>query len=218
MIVLKILGIILAVIALLIAVILLLPARIIIKFDEKGELYLYLKILGYPLIAEYPGKEKKEKGIVKGIADSIKKATGTSRLTDSKTLKDTLSHGGIGETLTEEIRVIISLLREVARLLPRCKVRKLKLNAVFSRDDPAEEAMDYGMACAVVYPFIGLVESFMKVLKRGLQVDMRCSFGTEAAKVTFETVIGTTVFRLAEVLVRLIIEETKNAIRQEGIK
>lgn len=218
MIVLKILGIAVAVILLLIAIILLLPSRIIVRFDEKGDIYLYLKVLGYPLIAEYPGKEKKEEGLVKEVTDRIKKATGTSRLTDVKTLKDILAHGGISETLSEELRIIAALLREVARLLPQCKLCKLKLKAVFSSDDPAEEAMDYGIACALVYPFIAFVKDFMRVSERGLQTDMRCSFGTEKATVFFEAVIGTPVFRLVGVLVRLIIEETKNAIRQEGIE
>ncbi len=217
MLVLKILGIILAVIALLIIIILLLPARILILFDENYELSLYLKVLGYPLISEYPGKEKKEKGLVKEISDSLLKATGASKLTDVEKLKETLSHGGLSETLGEELRIIISLLREVLRFLPKCVMKKLRVDAVLSEDDPAEEAMDYGLICAVVYPLIGFIESIIRFSKRAMQVNVRCSFGKEEPKAVVEAVLGTNVFRLAEVLIRLIIEETKNAIRQEGL-
>lgn len=217
MLILKILGIALAVIALLIIIILLLPARILILFDENFELSLYLKILGYPLVAEYPGKEKKEKGLAKEISDSLLKATGASKLTDTEKLRETLSHGGLSETVGEELRIIISLLREVVRFLPKCVIKKLKVDAVLSEEDPAEEAMDYGLVCAVVYPLIGFIESFIRFSKRAMQVNVRCSFGKEKPKAVVEVVIGTKVFRLAEILVRLIIEETKNAIRQEGL-
>lgn len=214
---LKILGIALAAVVLLIIIILLLPARILILFDENYELSLYLKVLGFPLLAEYPGKEKAEKGLKKEISDSLLKATGASKLTDMEKLKETLSHGGLSETVGEELRIIISLLREVVRFLPKCVMKKLKVDAVISEEDPAEEAMDFGLVCAVVYPLIGFIESFIRFSRRAMQVNVRCSFGKEEPKAVVEAVLATNVFRLAEVLVRLIIEETKHAIRQEGL-
>ncbi len=213
--VLKVIGIVLGAILLLVLLLLTLPVRIRVKLDGNGKYFFAVRILFVTLFSKYSGKPEKKKKTSKK-EPKRKKSAVSSKFSDLFGLKELFEGGDTVEALTEGLRLITNILREIRELLPGCRVTKLKVEAVISSDDPAKEAMTYGLACAAVYPFVGLIKSFMKVSEKGTEIDMRCSFGKEEAKILFETVVGTSVFMLVRAALRIFIGEAKNAVMKEG--
>lgn len=217
--VLKIVGIVLGALLLLVFLLLALPVRIKISLNGKGKYFFRVMLVFIPLFTTYSGKPKKEKKKTKkSSAETKKKSLVSSKFEGLFGLRELFVGGDTAEGITEGIRIITNVLREIWEILPGSRVEKLKVSAVFSDSDPAREAMTYGVACAGVYPFIGLVKSFMKVREKGTEVDMRCSFGTEEPSVDFELVVGASVFSLLRCALKIIIEEAKNAVMKEGNK
>ncbi len=215
--VLKIVGIVLATIVVLLMLIMMLPVRVRVKFNGVGEYFFGVKVSFIPVFSEYNGKTKKDKRKKeKKDSEKKKKDGSSSKFSDILGLRELFEGGDIFEALSEGIRIITDILREIGEMLPGCKVKKLKVSAVFSGDDPAKEAMTYGLACAAFYPFIGVIQSFMKVSEDGTEVDMRCAFGEEEASVIFETLVSASVFSLVRTAVRIIVEQVKNAVMKEG--
>ena len=215
--VLKIIGIVLGALILLVLLLLALPVRIKIKLNEKGKYFFRVMIVFIPLFTNYSGKPEKKKK-KKTSSDVKKKSVVSSKFEGLFGLRELFEGGDTAEGITEGIRIITNVLRNVWEMLPGSRVEKLKVTAVFSDSDPAREAMSYGVACAAVYPFIGLIKSFMKVRENGTEVDMRCSFGTEEPSINFEAIVGASVLSLLRCAVKIIMEEAKNAVMKEGNK
>ena len=163
-------------IALIITIILLLPIHIIIKTDEKGELFLRYKIL-FKTFGEDPDPNDP-------IIKTLKEAVGINRL-KGQNLQNSVENQGVASTVADTLRVLFDLIKELCSLLKYCTAKSFKINIVCHGDDAAAAAIEYGQCCAVVYPFIGLLSSIIKVKKRGQKINIHCDYTGEMAD-TFE--------------------------------
>ena len=176
MIVLKILGLILAAIILLIAVILALPIDIIIRNDKEKGVQLLYRLLG-KIYGENPDPNNP-------IAKALKNIVGVSHLESKERLQSTVEQSGLAATVSGTALTLKLLLDRILWLLPRCKLRKLKIISVSADADAADAALHYGAACAVLYPLISYLETVMKVRKKAVRTHITCDF--EAAEPVFE--------------------------------
>ncbi len=176
MIVLKILGIILAVIVLLILVILFLPIDIVLRYNgDKGFQLLY-RFLG-KLYGENPDPNNP-------IAKALKNLVGISHLESKEHLRTAVEDSGFAGTLTGTLSSLKLLIDRVLWLLPRSKLKKMKVVSISAGEDAADTALAYGAACAALYPLISYLESVMRVRKNGVHTHISCDF--EAEKAVFE--------------------------------
>ena len=180
MIILKIIGFALLAIVFLIAVILSLNLKVVFAFDTNGRIELYAKILFYKL---YDIHVKKESG---KIGRYLKRIFGITALTDTEGLKQGAQTSGISDTATKVITVLSLLAGQVVWLLKRIKIKKFHLLAICGGEDAADAAMDYGLVCAAVYPFVGYLESTAKFAKKANDIQVGCDFEGSAY---FETEI-----------------------------
>ncbi len=170
MIVLKIIGIILAVIILIILVALCLPVDVLILVDDKNGFKLLYRFLG-KLYGEEPDPNNV---IIKGV----KKAVGISHLDSIKTIKNTFESRGTAVTVKETADVLLAILNRVVWILRYCRIKKCDIMSISAGDDAA---IDYGTACAVIYPLVGYMKANFSVNERRLNVDIRCDYLNEEA-------------------------------------
>lgn len=220
MIILKIIGIVLLVIILLMILILACPVGIIIKNSEKGlEFFAKVLFIKIPLEAEEkPKKEssvkktsQKEKKPEKSFIKSILDALGISKLTN---VKEDAQKKGFGETIGDTVAVLTNIIKQVVGLFKHIKLKRLYINCICGGEDSAEIAMDYGIACAVIYPLSGYVQSVMKVNHRKTAINVQCDFNREEGLFQIDTLITVRVIYILTAFVNLVKEESQRKLQE----
>lgn len=190
-----------AAIALIITVILLLPVYVVVKSDEQGQLMLRYKFL-HMTFGENPDPNNP-------IIRVAKEITGLSK-TDKEVFRSNVKKSGVVITVQDTLRVLLSLLREVVKVVKYCTLTKLELNIVCTGDDAADAAIGYGKCCAAVYPFIGFIGSVMKIKKRGQNIGLRCDYNGGDGEFSYHAVIRIRVCRVLAALIRIVYKEAMN--------
>ena len=223
MIVLKIIGIALLIIVLLIARILACPVGIIIKNSENGwEFFGKILFINIPIETDKTTKkvetekktEKSKQGNKKqekGFLDSILEALGISKLTNAK--KDA-EKNGFSDTVGDTVAVLTNIIKQVAALFKHIYLKKLYINCICGGEDAAEIAMDYGIACAVVYPLSGYVHSVMKVNSRKEKINVQCDFNREEGLFEVEALLSVRVIYILTAIVKLVKEESQRKLQE----
>lgn len=190
-----------AAIALIITVILLLPVYVVVKSDEQGQLMLRYRFL-HMTFGENPDPNNP-------IIRVAKEITGLSK-TDKEVFRSNVKKSGVVITVQDTLRVLLSLLREVVKVVKYCTLTKLELNIVCTGDDAADAAIGYGKCCAAVYPFIGFIGSVMKIKKRGQNIGLRCDYNGGDGEFSYHAVIRIRVCRVLAALIRIVYKEAMN--------
>lgn len=153
--------------AALITVILLLPVRVVLRNDEKNQLILRYKFLGR-LYGEDPNPDAP-------IIKALKTASGVERLEKAK-LKKTVENEGLSKTVADSYEIVVDLLKEVLALLKRCKITKLWVKILCAGEEADEAAIHYGQCCTATYSLLNILNSFVRVRKRGCKIHIGCDF------------------------------------------
>ena len=199
-----VLGIV-AALLLLIMVVLLLPAYVIIKSDDHGEPSVRFRLLWMT----FGGDSNSP------VSRARKKSSGSNKPMVDKPAKDEKSD--FAEKLQQVLNIVLQLCREVVRLSHRCTLTRCELDVLCAKGDAAEIAISYGKCCAVVYPFIGVVQSLMRVRERGRKIAVRYDFsGNEVDAVTYHVVLSIQVFRVVAALLRVLLAEVKRKVAREA--
>lgn len=188
-----------------ITVIGLLPVYIIIKSDEHDSFYLRYKFLN----KLYGDEEEKDNTILK----SLKSATGLSRL-DKKSIQQNLKDNRLLQFLREDLPLLVEILKELLRLLKRCKAKTFQLQIVCADTDAAAAAIKYGLCTAAVYPLLGYLHSAIKFRPAGEKIDISCDFTGGKSSFALETVLVVRVYRVFGALVRILLPQFKQALRE----
>lgn len=175
--VLKIIGTVLAAVVLLIFVILMLRAKVVFVFSTEGKTELKANLLFYSI---YDLNKKKKKEKPGKIGAFLKRIFGIDTLTDTQTLKNDAVESGISGAVNKIVTILTLLAGQIAWLLKRVYLKKLRIVAVCGGGDAADAAMDYGMVCSTVYPFAGYLESTLKTPKNAIDIRAGCDFDGEA--------------------------------------
>ena len=193
-----VLGI-LAFLATLITVILLLPVKIILKNDEQNELILRYKYL-FKTFGENPDPDDP-------IVKALLSATGVERL-QTKNVQKNIQTEGLKSTISSSFSMLIDLMKEVVSLLKRCTVTRLHITIRASGEDVDDAAIHYGQCCAATYSLLNVLRSFLKVRKRGCNIDLGCNF-FEKSVFRYEVVLSIRAARVLGGLWRVAMAEAK---------
>lgn len=196
-----IIGIVVGALSLLVTVICLLPVYVYVYYDEENSLQLRYRLL-WMVFGEVPNPDNP-------ILKLVKELSGLSKFDSVSSLKKTVSSSGLGYTLQQIGEVLISLLRQVVWILPRCRLRKLEIRAVCAEGEPDDAAMEYGKLCAAVYPIVGVIGNIIPINRRKLLLDLRCDFDAEQSDLSLTAVIRARVGSVLRALWRIILDEAK---------
>lgn len=84
-----------------------------------------------------------------------------------------MENRGTAVTVKETADVLLAILNRVVWILKYCKIKKFDIVSVSAGEDAA---IDYGTACAVIYPIVGYVKSNFKVNERKMNVNITCDY------------------------------------------
>lgn len=210
MIILKAFGIALAVIVVLIVIALLLSVKLVFVFDTCDRFELKVKYLFFTLYdINKPKKEKVRKDKKPSrLGEYAKRLFGLDKLT-AEAIKDGAEGDGISSTVNSMLTLIMLLLGNIKWLLSRVRVKKLYLLAICGGEDAADAAMEYGYVCSAVYPFVGYLESSVKLPEKAVDIQVGCDFEGEARAVT-EIIAKLRVIHALRALVRSAVDAATN--------
>lgn len=212
MVVLKIVGWILASLALLLVLLLMLSVDLLLQSDGIEGFRVKVRVLGLTFGGnskkEKPKKEKKPES---AFMRSVKEALGISHLSSAEGAKEAIEKKGLGETVTETVELFMLVLDRVIWLVKRCKVPYCRITAVSGGEDAA---LDYGVACAVLYPLSAYLQENMKLKQKRLKLDIRCDYSREEGAFELDLAIRMRVVHLVRVLLHVVRKNLeKEAVR-----
>lgn len=112
---------------------------------------------------------------------------------------------GIVEQAKLTVQALVVLLQGYLKLLENARVPKFNLTLGITGKDAADAAMNYGEVCSVVYPFLGLVDNHVKLVRP--KVNIYCDYGEETVvngyariHVPAYHVVGTVVYMIKELV------------------
>lgn len=210
--VLAVIGIVLGAIALLIGLILSLPIVILVSAQTDRPLTLRYRLLFFPFREKDPDKPK---GALSRIVGRL---LGFSPLNSARSAQSAVRSRGVSGTLGQLVSALRTLIDAILQILPFVRLRRLKLRAVCAGEDAADAAMDYGAACAVVYPLIGYLETVFKTRPNAADVRISCDFSAPESSYALEAALSVTIFRILQAAIRLIRRNMQNEVYQPSPK
>lgn len=180
MIVLKIIGIILAVIIALIALFMISRIKLLISYTQEkgfriGFGFWFFRF--WKKKEEEPKAEKKEKKPSK-FAQSLKKRLGLDAF-DTEELKEGFSEGSLSEKITQIAAIVMLFFERIKWLFSKIRADKFRILAVCGGDS-ADAAIEYGVACATVYPLSAYISDNLNFKKNAQDIQLKCNFDGDA--------------------------------------
>lgn len=180
MIVLKIIGIVAAALVVLCLLLLAVPIDFVVRRSEREGLRLYLRVCRIPFkLNGKPKKPKKKKKKEGKLTALLKRAFGLKHAGEAPVEKQ--GAAAASPALQETVSTVMGLVKEVLGAVKKCKVLRCRFRVVCGGEDAA---LDYGTACAIVYPLAGWLEGNLNVGRRGMDLQLGCDY--EQPKATYE--------------------------------
>ena len=88
--------------------------------------------------------------------------------------------------LEEILEWVKLLLKRLGWLISNIRVRNLNVRYVSGGEDAAKAALEYGAACALIYPIAALVENKMHIAPNGMKLDLSCDYDKGEPEYLFE--------------------------------
>lgn len=192
--------------AALVTIVMLLPVKLIIKNNAQNQFSLRLKFL----FMTFDGDTSLENtNSNNSIAKAFLSATGIERLR-TKQMQKNIQSDGLRETVSESFSILKDLLKELIALLKHCTITRLHIKIRASGEDVDDAAIHYGQCCAATYSLLNVLRSFLKIRKRGCNIDLGCNF-FEKSLFHYEIVLSFRAFRVLGSLWRVALAETRRA-------
>lgn len=176
--VLAIIGILLAVIIAIIVVLLLSSIRVFFSFNTENKPELKAKFLFFTVFDINKPKDESKKP--SRIGSAIKRMLGFEQIIESQTDEGEKQKESISSKITGLVTVFMLLTDSNLWLAKKIKAKQLKLDIICGGSDAADAAIEYGVVCSAVYPFIGYLETNFKGAEKALDVNIGCDFENEA--------------------------------------
>lgn len=177
--VLAIIGILLAVIIALIIILLLSCIRVSLLFNTKDRPELKVNLLFITLFDINKPKKKKKSKKPSRIGAYFKKLFGIGKK-ETDTADGEKTKEAISDKVTKFITLFMLLADSLIWLVKKIKLKRFGLDVICGGGDAADAAIEYGVVCSAVYPFIGYLETNFKGAERALDVNIGCDFENEA--------------------------------------
>lgn len=200
-----ILGI-LALIVLLIAAGLLLPVDVLFLLDEAEGFRIRYRLLGKIYGDEAKEQKPKKKSKPNPIIESLKKSLGLEHLGSVDKIKESLAKKGTSETLRDTVGAFWDLLDRVFWILKRCRITRFKIAAYCGGEDAP---LDYGTACAVIYPLVSYLESAVGLRPRAEELIIACDDERQQTALEAEIFIQVRIAHILRALMHIVLKNVE---------
>ena len=154
------------------------------------------------------GQNPKKKSKPNPIVEGLKKALGLEHLGSFEKLKESLSRKGAEATLAETVGALWEILDRVFWIIKRCRITRCKIAARCGGEDAP---LDYGTACAVVYPLVSYLESAVGLPPKAEELIIRCEEDRQETALELEIFIRARIWHILRALMHIAL---KNAEKQ----
>lgn len=178
--------IILAVLILLFALSLIIPIDLIITAGTEDGFDFAVRIFGKTFKGD---GEKKENN----FADKILKRLGLKKSEKANDKKK--NKRGIEDLLS----LLKSIVSEVLFIIKKCRLICCRITSINGGEDAA---INYGIACAAVYPTVAYLENVMKTKKNTFRLDIRCDYEREESQHEIYAIIRFKIFNILSAALR----------------
>lgn len=191
----------------LLAVALLSPLVLLIRYDETLTLRLRYGPVRITLLPR--SKQSRPK--------KPKKKKKNDRNESGKWQNMTQKHGVLG-AVEQLVTAFGSLSKGALRLIKGARVRRLRGQIRVAGADAADAAVKYGQVCSVLYPFLGRVDTHMKLVRPKLQV--YCDYEQTQSLITFEAAVYVSLyhagFTALYILKEMIVKNLKTKVVRQN--
>ena len=186
----------------------LLPVYIRLYKDEEGNARFSVKVLCFPISLEKKEKPKKEKKDSQ-VLDQL----GLSQYTNTGNLKKSISEKGLLSTLKHFVAILKPLFSAIGQVAKKFRVCKARLEVVTAGENAA---LEYGAACALLYPLSAFLQNHSQVKSRGVETNVICDFEAFEGDISYDLVLRFFVGSLIPIGLRLLIRLWKEGKAHEG--
>jgi hypothetical protein len=148
----------------LLLIILILPVHMYASFDGDLRVRVGVMFFNFTLYPRPPQSEKKKR---KKEIRRRRKAKDEQELSRTEEL---LRNEGVSAVISYYAEMAELIKSAVKRLLKTITVDKFNLTITVASEDACQTAVDYGRACAVVYPVQALLESLLRIRRRNITI------------------------------------------------
>lgn len=195
----------------------LLPIYIRLYKDEEGNAQFAIKVLCFPIPLEKKGepqKEKKEKPQEEKKGENpILQQLGLSHYTSTGNLKKSISEKGLLSTLKHFVAILKPVFSAVGQIARKFRVCRAHLEVVTAGENAA---MEYGTACAILYPLSAFLQNRRWVKSRGIKTEVRCDFEGFEGDISYDLILRIFVGNFIPIGLRLLIDLWKEGKAHEG--
>lgn len=160
----------------LVGIIMLIPVKLILKSEENN-----LKILIKVLFFKIDPNE---------LSNEEEKQNKPQKKNEKKEFKERIENVKL---ILKKVKAVLKKLGSILRVM---KLEKLNLKFISGGEDAVKSAINYGIACSVIYPVISHIQSAMKVRRKRVSIDVGCVFENVPYEFNFEAVISIKIFHL----------------------
>ena len=190
----------LGILAALIIILLLCPVQVLIRSDKKEPLALRCKYLWFTF-----GEASQPEN---PIAKVLKKSSGAEKA-KKETIQQRLQTNSLRETVQESYKIVLSLVKNLKKLLKRCVIKKLRVKLRSGGSDPAVAAIHYGQYCALTNSLVTALRALLTVRKKGLAIDIGCDFDASREVFECEAILAAPLASVATALLGILFDELK---------
>lgn len=202
--------VILGVIILVFAALLFLPISVLIKF--KDDFRIKIKFAGFKVFEINPEKEKRENTPEKDTERKVKKKKTEKKNKENIFSKLKGKYGFIG-AVKEIMTLAKNCITHIKWLFRHIKFEKIRLNLEIGTPDAAKTAVDYGKACAAVYPVLALLDGQKNVKFK--KINVKSDFSREDSTFDFSLKVSSRLFFMILAAFKILIEYNKFKVRNE---
>ena len=194
---------ILALIILSAVVVLALPVDLLFFLDSAEGFRICYRLLGkiYGEDAKKQKPKEKKKSKPNPIIESLKKSLGIEHLGSVEKIKESLERKGTEATLKDTIGAVWELLDRVFWILKRCRIIRFKIAAYCGGEDAP---LDYGTACAVIYPLVSYLESAAGLRPKAEELTIVCDDDRQQTALELEIFVRVRVVHILWALLHII--------------
>lgn len=205
---LAIIGIVLGAILLIILLILALPVYVMIKNGKTGDEIRITYRLLWMVFGEEPNPDSL-------VVKTAVKLLNLERIVSTEAFRKEMEYSGLNETVAETVSILLALLDRVVWILPRCRVTRLKILSVSGGNDAAKTAIDYGIACSVIYPVAGWIQDEMKMSAKAADINVLCNFNGQSSIFEIDTRIKVRIWQVLRALIHVIRVNVKEKLYRD---
>lgn len=193
-----VLAIVLAILIALCLILLILPLSIRLFTDKDGKVKIVLGILFLRFRLD---KDKKSD---KSNKDKRQNAAG-----QLKKVKEDFKKKPLSETVSNLTHILWDIFKQIKDIASKSVIKRFNVKIITASKDAAAAAIEYGTACAVIYPLVGYLDTAFKVKEGAEKIELGCKYADENFEFALDILVSLRVMYIVKTLFYLIKREVQ---------